>query len=187
MEDTEGPRENTRLHSWFCLQKSLVSSSFRLQEIVRRGTRLMSLLVCPIWVLAHRILASIPGANSRRLRTQTHTLHHRVGECGGCKSSASFADRGVPPRLEGRAKGPGEGDSSSLFPQGKFLVERTPGGPPQTAGGFPHCGAAATAPGRSGQRCMMSHPPQPQHSRLQLGAQDRLKTQEQPHPERHRC
>ena len=33
--------------------------------------------------------------------------------------------KGVPPRLEACAKGLGEGDTSPLFPQGKFLVERT--------------------------------------------------------------
>lgn len=137
MEDTEGPRENTRLHSWFCLQKSLVSSSFRLQEIVRRGTRLMSLLVCPLWVLAHRILASIPGANSRRLRTQTHTLHHRVGECGGCKSSASFADRGVPPRLEGRAKGARRRRQQLPISSGEVPCGEDPRGPPSDSGRVP--------------------------------------------------
>jgi len=40
--------------------------------------------------------------------------------------------KGVPPRLEGRAKGLGEGDTSSLFPQGKLLVERTTRSPPDS-------------------------------------------------------
>ena len=148
---------------------------------MRRGTRLTSWFICPIWVLACQILASIPGANSRSTRYTTG-----LGECGGCKRSASFADQGGAPQARGTCEGARRRRHQLPISSGE-----APGGedhkePPRqregslTAGQPPLHRAGLCKDGW----CHIL--PNPSIHNFSWG-QRTLKMQEQPHPERHRC